>query len=335
MQTNYLYNKKDFLLEHINNKPVYIFEDHATAVIPWLMIKERIRSVPHLITLDHHTDTMQAFRFYYGTQMQQARNCEQKGCEIESEISLLVAKLKELAEVYSYDQMEPLLKDLRNDEHIDLSIKLGILSYSITLPSSNMITSPTESNLLKEYRQKQTEYDRSIKEAFNSGRVDKLKSLIAPSYPHEDDLSYIKTYSMPTDKMFIVEPNIKCDGLSSAEEDSCVHKYNSNVIDDCFLCNQIGLASNMTITTTGKVVTEEPYILDIDLDYFHNTKSINPRNYECFYALIRHAQAITIAKESACVLMGKEEAENECSFNSDFLLNELKKHIDTATSRNK
>ena len=31
----------------------------------------------------------------------------------------------------------------------------------------------------------------------------------------------------------------------------------------------------------------------------------------------------------------KEEAENECSFNSDFLLNELKKHIDTATSRNK
>ncbi len=335
MQTNYLYNKKDFLLEHINNKPVYIFEDHATAVIPWLMIKERIRSVPHLITLDHHTDTMQAFRFYYGTQMQQARNCEQKGCEIESEISLLVAKLKELAEVYSYDQMEPLLKDLRNDEHIDLSIKLGILSYSITLPSSNMITSPTESNLLKEYRQKQTEYDRSTKEAFNSGHLDKLKTLIAPSYPHEDDLSYIKTYSMPTDKMFIVEPNIKCDGLSSAEEDSCVHKYNSNVIDDCFLCNQIGLASNMTITTTGKVVTEEPYILDIDLDYFHNTKSINPRNYECFYALIRHAQAITIAKESACVLMGKEEAENECSFNSDFLLNELKKHIDTATSRNK
>lgn len=332
MKINQPNKKEDFLLEYINNKPVYIFEDHATAVIPWLMIKKKIGKLPHLITLDHHTDTMEAFRMYYGIQIAKSRNIDndEKHYEIQSQISLLIKKLRELADTYNYEEMKPLLKNLRNDEHIDLSIKLGILNYSVTLPSSS--TSPTESDLVKEYRRKEKEYNNLARKLIQSDQLHQVKNLIKPIYPNEDDWNLVKTYSMPKDKMFIVTPNIKCDGLSSTEEDLCVHKYNSNVIDDCFLFNQIGLASSMTITATGKVVTEEPYILDIDLDYFHNTKSINPKNHECFYALIRHSEAITIAKESVCVLMEKEESENEHDFNSDFLLSELKKHIYRATS---
>lgn len=325
MQVSELKRKKDFLFQEINGKPVYIFEDHATAVIPWLMIKEKIGVQPHLITLDHHTDTMDAFRFYYGCLSLKRVNEE----EIDLRINDIMIRLKKLVKNYEYDEIEPLLNELRFDEQIDLSIKLGILNYSITLPSSQEGESPTDSDRVKKYHQ-------DLKDFWNQrngySRTEKF-NLTEPIYPYEDGINLIKSYSMPENKIFIIDSKIKCDCLSSDEEDQCRHNYNSYVIDDRFLHNQIGLASNMTITAMGKLVTDGPYILDIDLDYFHNTKSIQPEKYECFYALIRNAVAITIARESSCVLMCKEDTEDENYFNSNFLQSKLLEHIYNATNQ--
>src|SRR5690606_31352822 len=125
-----------------------------------------------------HTDTMEAFRMYYGIQIGKSRNIDndEKHYEIQSQISLLIKKLRELADTYNHEEMKPLLKNLRNDEHIDLSIKLGILNYSVTLPSSS--TSPTESDLVKEYRRKEKEYNNLVRKLIQSDQFHQVKNLI-------------------------------------------------------------------------------------------------------------------------------------------------------------
>lgn len=329
MQVNKNNNCQNFSFQEINGKSVYIFEDHATAVIPWMMIKKRLNVLPHLITLDHHTDTMDAFRFYYGCLSQQGNSIE----DIEVRINNMIAELEKLEKESKYNEMKSLLKHLRFDEQIDLSIKLGVLSYSITLPSSAEGEDYTKSDRVKKYHQDLKEYEQAAEKIYRSGNLNLLSLISRPIYPEEDGVDLIKTYSMPENKIFIVNSNVIYNS-SIGEGSLYSHNYNSNVIEDGFLHNQIGLASSMTITAVGKVVTDGPYILDIDLDYFHNSKSIQPENHECFYALIRNAEAITIARESECVQMCKEDLEDSCSFNSDFLQNKLLQHIHAATSYN-
>lgn len=43
------------------------------------------------------------------------------------------------------------------------------------------------------------------------------------------------------------------------------------------------------------------YVLDIDLDYFRSARSASPATSAMFSRLVRHARAITIAREAACV----------------------------------
>lgn len=46
----------------INNKKIFIFENHAEAVLPWALLSRSQMKLPFLISLDHHTDTLLAFR---------------------------------------------------------------------------------------------------------------------------------------------------------------------------------------------------------------------------------------------------------------------------------
>ena len=73
----------------------------------------------------------------------------------------------------------------------------------------------------------------------------------------------------------------------------------------------------------------QDYILDIDLDYFHTLKSIQPDNCDTIYSLIRNAKIITIAKEPICVDNLKYGNEQ---INSELLLDALLNHIEQALS---
>ncbi|MCM1430722.1 MAG: hypothetical protein NC124_19915 [Clostridium sp.] len=53
------------------------------------------------------------------------------------------------------------------------------------------------------------------------------------------------------------------------------------------------------ISAEGEIKCD--YILDIDLDYFHTMKSIDPSTKKIFSQLVKSAKAITIAKEPVCV----------------------------------
>ncbi|MCP3967731.1 MAG: hypothetical protein GY750_00215 [Lentisphaerae bacterium] len=70
------------------------------------------------------------------------------------------------------------------------------------------------------------------------------------------------------------------------------------------------------------------FILDIDLDYFHTTQSINPKNCEIFYKLIQDCEIITISREDTWVNLLRLEGE---MITSDSLQEALLKHIDKAT----
>lgn len=71
---------------------------------------------------------------------------------------------------------------------------------------------------------------------------------------------------------------------------------------------------------------DNKYILDIDLDYFHTRKSINPATSAIFYNLIRNSLAVTIAKECSCVELCRLKGETiDCAYLLDKLLKHIKK----------
>jgi hypothetical protein len=74
-------------------------------------------------------------------------------------------------------------------------------------------------------------------------------------------------------------------------------------------------------------VDAKPYILDIDLDYFHSEKSINPTDTTAFYRLIRNSVAVTIATEPECVEYLRLDGS---AVTAPMLLDRLKEHIKAA-----
>lgn len=53
----------DYERRSYGGKPVYVFEDHSVAILPWAEVR-RERAAPVLLTLDYHTDTCSSFNRY-------------------------------------------------------------------------------------------------------------------------------------------------------------------------------------------------------------------------------------------------------------------------------
>ena len=96
-----------FQQKNINGKSVYLVEDHHHALLPWAYERDRLGIAPHVLTLDHHTDTLPAFTHYDET--------HEKPHE------------KQIAN-HGAEALENALKDLRHDEHFDFAIRNGIIA---------------------------------------------------------------------------------------------------------------------------------------------------------------------------------------------------------------
>jgi hypothetical protein len=107
----------------INGKEIFICEHHHHVIYHWNKFK---KLKPYLLTFDHHTDTRPAFQNY----LYHNRILE----KFEIEQSILLEKIK-------INDFDTILK-LKNDEHIDASIKSGIFKKALILSDESNSSKP-------------------------------------------------------------------------------------------------------------------------------------------------------------------------------------------------
>jgi hypothetical protein len=278
------------ITEQIGEKPVYIVTSHHEVLVAWAAIRQTLSHSPILITLDHHTDTVLAFRHHL--------------CSSNNYFTTSAARFTELAdeECHKIDYRNlAIVRDavsrLQNDEHIDAAIRAGIIdqAYAITYSAVGTCRVRYE-HLTLEQRQI----------LFGSIDLDNCQ------------------YEPPFTRIFEVATNCYPGCPNEEHTDACHPELYARSIDTQNLQNKFETINEMSRAFGIDNILDQKYILDIDLDYFHSAKSIAPNDAQMFYNLIRRAVAITIATEphyvEACKLAGE-------TITSDYLLGKLKAHI--------
>lgn len=268
--------------ELIKGHEVYIFEQHHYALFPWSEIKTN--NINHkfvLFSFDHHTDTLDPF----------LHCCNSNQAEMQ--------KLIDSINFNDKSSIADAVSRLKNDEHIKTALKTGIFEKAFIISHSNSFDVPTsvqEKERLDKFSRCDSEYLMQLISG-NSG--------ITPSAErvYEESDIYIPPF---------VSENIK----------EYEGEYDDDVLEDDFLSEKIMTLSRMCpnfMSEKGEIKCD--YILDIDLDYFHTMKAINPSSKRIFSQLVKSAKAITIAKESVCV----ESLRSEKIVTSNILLEKLLK----------
>ena len=287
-------DKTQYIERQINGKEVFIFEDHSTAILPWRQITASLKETPFLITLDYHTDTMPAFKTYGNW----AGKEDRYSANLPHVSSPIKQALLEAIDIQSHDSVVEILPKLRNDEHIDASIKSGILTHCFVIQYQDR--TGTEANDVIQWR----EDNKAVSSLFNK--------IPLPERPF--------SYDLPKDKMFITPG--ECEKFNKKTE------HHDLAIDDSLLGERLKMMKEMDSSSGLNSLDNQPYILDIDLDYFQTKASINPETISLFYKLIRKAEAITIAQEPSYVEALKKEDE----LTTEYLLGRMLEHIELATS---
>lgn len=296
----------------INNKPIYIFEDHSLAFKAWLNIKKTSDILPFVISLDHHTDTRRALnRISSETWV-----TSQGNYNMDSEYykKFLQTHLYSL-DHFDEEQMNTFLLNLAHDEHIDAAIKMGIISHSISIQWDNFLgTSSIEQD---EWRSK------DWKNQIGKIPMSELQELITNpiAYPEPPF-----NYNLPENKMFIIGyPNCECP--KSQHDEICDKYMYDKALESSFLNKQLEIVENLHNNINQRGLQPFEFILDIDLDYFHTVKSVSPNDRETFAWLVKNSLGITIAKESRCVDMLKCEGE---IIDSNYLLSKVLELIEAS-----
>lgn len=129
--------KAFFDQREIGGKSVYIVDDHHKALAAWSIERRKFTSAPYLLTIDHHTDTMEAFRSYVS--LAASEDCLLDEDALEAE---LIAAID-----WSSDESvaEAIIK-LAHDEQIHAATKSNTLSasFSIQLSDQDGYVEPNE-----------------------------------------------------------------------------------------------------------------------------------------------------------------------------------------------
>lgn len=136
------------------------------------------------------------------------------------------------------------------------------------------------------------------------------------------------TYDYPEDGIFSITSPCAIGCTKQPHDDDCQVPHYDQVLEALYLDNQLGIANEMAHSVGLQSVEASPYILDIDLDYFHSENAVSPDDSSSFHRLIRNTAAITIALEPGCVEDLKIEGS---SITSETLLNSILEHIYQST----
>jgi hypothetical protein len=132
------------------------------------------------------------------------------------------------------------------------------------------------------------------------------------------------TYTLPENRMVVLERSYNYSWLDAEDYNK---SYKNAAIESRFLQDRLEIIENICRTSGIRNLLDEPFILDIDLDYFNTRKSIAPDDPSIFHDLIRKALAITIVRESACVNQLQIQGEG---LTSHFLEEAVMQHIGVA-----
>lgn len=111
--------KSDIVREKvIKGKPIYIVENHHEVILPWVAYSSTNEIAPVLLTFDHHMDTRTAFYRH---------SCTINECDWKT----VSNKLLSTVDIDNLSDITSSLEKLRNNEHIDFSLKTNILSHAV------------------------------------------------------------------------------------------------------------------------------------------------------------------------------------------------------------
>ena len=275
----------------IGRKQVFIFESHNLALYAWAKGASSIVPNPTLLTLDHHTDTRIAFLHFVhsrtGTNQEEADALRTTLCSqiIKSDLSTV----------------QQGVWNLRHDEHIDAAIRANIIERAFVIQySDHRGTMSIEQSDMQD----QTPVNRT-------------------SYHDRDEMKM--TYRVPDNRIFVASSKRTFDWRECEGADAIERRHFDLALEDSHLSAKLAVLEHMAQSSQVPWIDKVPYVLDIDLDYFHTAKSIDPVNYRVFSSLIRGASFITIAKETRCVETLRVKGEK---ITSDFLLERLLQHIE-------
>ena len=216
----------------VGGKPIYVFEDHADAIIPWGDFRKTSSQVPSLITFDSHTDTMPAFGRFGHSEFTQHRD-ENLWDEHRRQRSLEV-------DYQCTESLKRAAKDLWHDEHICAAYEAGIISHAYVLSPAASSAGTNE----------------------------------------EPYLTYL--------------PNFCYHGCNKGCHDQdCVVEHSDRALED----SHVGELLKQDERLQGFINSGSPLILDIDLDYFRTSKSLEPDSCESFRGIFKRASIVTIATE--------------------------------------
>ncbi|WP_322082897.1 UPF0489 family protein [Burkholderia sp. BCC1972] len=110
-------------------------------------------------------------------------------------------------------------------------------------------------------------------------------------------------------------------------DDECTPIRSAQVLEAVYLDHELNVLNAMAAQDGVPAAEAEPYVLDIDLDYFHSEKAIEPDDPATFYRLVRNSVAVTIAIEPEYVADCRDEGSN---ITGETLLERMKQHIEAS-----
>lgn len=286
-----------FKLHAIKGKDIYVVDDHHKALAAWALVRQSRDTAPNLITIDHHTDTHEAFLGHAHWESYEGRVEDPEGFRIGLVARIDWRRDASIAEAISY---------LRHDEHIDAATCSGALGDAFCIQLSDSGATPSVEQLA---------YKKSMAENW-------------PNPPTVPKPQRPMTYGPATNRIYALPFDCFIGCQARPHNDDCLVRQSDEIIETRYLNDQLARGSEISRCFGLPNLETVPYILDIDLDAFHTRRAINPKDPSTFYRLIKNAEAITIATEAECV--EEEWLDDKDQMNSDMLLQELLAHINKA-----
>ncbi len=274
----------------IHGKPIYIFESHNVAFAAWAEIKASYDGELLLLTLDHHTDVHEAFVGWA---------YKANGDLMDDNVSPLIEGRLAKVDWRNEQSVQDAVAELKNDEQIDAALRLGLFSYAFCFNNQH-----TNTRSIEEER---------FSENWTFGAV-------PPEPPF--------TYRVPRRRIFEIGEICEIGCEKVPHDDDCMKPAADQGIESVMLERLIGKANAMARAAGLEDITQVPYVLDIDLDYFRTKDALRPKDATVFHHLIRNAVAITIATEPDYVRTERLERD----LTSDYSLERILEHIGSALS---
>ncbi len=286
----------------LGDMTVYLVERHNWALVPWAQVKSEHEAQPLvLLSLDYHQDSLPPFN----------RHC---GCHCVLDEVTGPAVERELAAI---DRRYPVsvaaaAGKLNHDEQTATAVRLGIFEAAFVVSFQQGSCETPKSHQQERYMA-QFELDAMIARGGRAPRE-------MPPRPH--------TYPRSKDGLYLVGSSCTPGCRKRPHDDDCNQREHDAAIDSDYLESRLGTANEMATSALGwSSWRQNPYVLDVDLDYFNTRKSVAPPDPTLFHALIKGAVAMTIAMERNCVqncaLSGEE-------LDADWLLERVLEHVKVA-----